>query len=1214
MTLALPENHSLCNSCGMLEQFRLTITCARKVLALALLFFLAGAVEFAVAQDIIGRISGTVTDPSSAGVPNANITIRNEATKVARTLTADKNGYFVADALPIGTYTVSAEKPGFKVIVKNGNVLVAGGHLTVDLQLPLGLVSETVEVQASALAVNTASGEISTTLDTQDIQNAPLNERHYGVLVTLIPGAEKAISDQTTLLTSDLFGTNWANVNGLRADGNEYSVDGGYNIDSGSNVSAFDDVGVDFIREVSVQASNYSAEYGRMDGAQVNVVTKSGGNQFHGAAFEFVRNNIFDAANTYTKLSNPGAPSSVLNPAYRYNDWGWDAGGPIKRGKLFFFAGQEWKRLIVAQGQKALTVPTAAELGGNFADTGLTLTAQGSVPASCIGTYSGTKFVPGTGTGNAINPSCITGDGQSIANVYNVMETQASSARALTSSATGNNAFFQPGAPTNWREDIIRVDFQATSNQSLYFRYLHDNVDVLDAFGTFSPGGTLPTVPTDRRRPGYNYQIGYTAIITSHLVNEARFNADWHKQHIVPSGADWQRATYGFQFTPPLGLVGTFPTGIPYVQFTGTKGAPTSGPSLFTGPYFALLAPTVDIEPADNVTWQKASHTVKLGAMYARNRKNQNSRPQSYNGAVTFSPNGNPNTTGDAFADALLGNFQSFAQQSADPIGFYRFNDYEAYAEDTWKVTRKLTLDLGVRFMRTDPMYAQGNNITNFDPSQYNPLAAPVVAANGGLALNASGLGLCSGTIVQTGTPIQIGCDGLVRPGGVPSDQAGRVAITYQDPTLLAAIPPTAARGFYQPQSLWAPRVGFAFSPFDDNKTAIRGGFGMFYDKPEGNLLGGFGDASVPPWVTSVTYTNGNLADICNGACSTGAAPKPTAYGLGGTVDPNLKVAHTMQYSLSVERELPHGMLVQAAYVGNLQRHLLRAANINAPTWAAADDPANASLATVQIRPYLGYTDITQERSDATANYNSLQLSAIKRQDWWSFRASYTYSKALGNASGYNDNVEQECPFSCLLANGSVVTWKQFDYGLLDFDRRNIFSAAYSLEPPFWRNRKGIEGAVLSGWQLSGITQYQSGHPLTIQGTQVMGVGPLKTGYTRRVNLVSGIPFYSGFTCAAGKKCWFNPAAFALAPTNSAGDAPTRNILGPTSFGTDFSLRKTFNLSWEGMSLTFRADATNVFNQTNWGDPGTTLTSGGFGQISSANPPRQLQFGAKFSF
>ena len=197
----------------------------------------------------------------------------------------------------------------------------------------------------------------------------PLNERHYGQLVTLIPGANLGVLDQTTILTSDLMGTNFANVNGNRADSNQYSVDGGYNLDSGSNVSAFDNVGIDFIQEVDVQASNYSADYGRMAGSQVNVVTKSGTNQFHGGAFEYVRNQIFDAANAATELSNPGAPSPVIKPPLHYNDWGWDLGGPLKREKLFFFAGEEWKRLRIAQAQTSLTVPTAAELGGDFRQT-----------------------------------------------------------------------------------------------------------------------------------------------------------------------------------------------------------------------------------------------------------------------------------------------------------------------------------------------------------------------------------------------------------------------------------------------------------------------------------------------------------------------------------------------------------------------------------------------------------------------------------------------------------------------------------------------------------------------------------------------------------------------------------------------------------------------------------------------------------------------------
>ena len=1211
----------------------------------ALLLLLAGAGNFAVAQDIFGRILGTVTDSSGGAVPMVKVTITNEATQVPRIVAADKNGYYVADDLSVGTYTVTAGHQGFKTITKIGNVVVAGGHLTVDLRLEVGAVTETVQVKATGDTVNTTSGEISTTIDFQQVQDIALNERHYETLVTLIPGAQINITDPTSLLAGSIQSTGLAFFNGQRNDGALYAVDGGFNLDSGSNNSAFNDVGIDFIREVDIESSNFSAEYGRSASAQVNVVTRSGGNQFHGTAFEYVRNQIFDAANAGTKLTAaPGTPSIVLRPALRYNDWGWDFGGPIKRGKLFFFGGQEWKRLRAPQNPTTQTLPTQAETQGDFSDIlpgapgllptqkGLTLKTPANAPPGC------------TITNNVLSPACITADGKAIAAVYAQAAKQLSTAGALPTSVQANNTFFQPGGPTNWREDLIRVDYHASDKQNLYFRYIHDNVQVYNAFSTFNATvngvGQLPVDPDLRNRPGYNYQVGWVSVISPTLVNEAKFNADWHKQKIPPVGNLYLRSTYGFQFTPPLGFVGSFPTGIPTVAFTGSAAAPTSGPNGWQGPSpNFLLAPTADISPSDNVTLQVRNHTLKFGFLYARNRKNQNSRPTSYDGSLVFNPGGNlANTTNDAFADALMGNFQTFSQVSADPIGFYRFNVYEAYVQDSWKVTHKLSIELGVRYVRTNPTYLQGNNMTNFDPSAYNQANAPFVDAKGNINPSGSpagsGPGICTGNILPNNIPILIGCNGLVRPGNVPSDQAFRVPLTSQDPSLLAAIPPTAPRGFYTPENLWAPRVGFAYSPFGQ-KTVIRGGFGIFYDKPEANTLGGVGLQGQPPWTVNVSTSNGQLStfDTGVGAVSVRA---PTATGVT-SIDPHLKVARSMEYSLSAQRELPHGILVQAAYVGNEGRNILRGPNINAPTWVAANldysvnpapdtglnnpppCPTTAShcLATNQIRPFLGWSDIPQERSDATSNYNALQLSATKRKGIIATTLSYTYSKTMGVDGGvgdaYNQNPEPECPFTCLLTNGQTVTWKQYEYGKVTFDRTHIFAASYTLDEPWFRNRKGFTGGLLSGWQLSGITHFQSGAPLTITGTQNVGPGSTEVGFSRRANIVPGVPLYSGYTCPPRKTCWFNPAAFSLAPNNSAGNAPIGSIIGPDYYDWDLSLRKTFKLPREGMSLMFQADAFNAFNRTNWNNPSTSA-NGTPGQITSANPPRQVQFGAKFNF
>jgi hypothetical protein len=1145
---------------------RIPLFPARALTVVLAVLFLTVAVQDASAQDIFGRISGTVTDSSGAAVPDVKITITNEATKLTRTVTGDANGFYVASDLPAGIYSVTAEQQGFKSTTKAGNELVAGARLTVDVHLEVGSISEHVEVKDVGETVNTVSGEIARSIDSRQVQNLALNTRNYMQLVSLIPGVALTTDDQLGMSTN--MAINNQAVNGNRADQNLVTVDGGFNMDSGSNASQFNNVGIDFIQEVAIKTSNFSAEYGRNSASSINVVTRSGGNNFHGSVFEYVRNDLFDAINPASKLNAaPGTPVSKLKPALRFNDFGWDLGGPIKRGKLFFFAGQEWKRVRQGASAQNLTVPTLAEMTGDFSDLlSLPTPLQLHMPGN-------PALIPGNKFANA--GLTITPDGQAIANVYRLMATQVASSFNNTPSA--QNATFQPNNPSNWREDIIRIDYHVNDKHSLYGRYIHDNLNLVAAFGTFAPPSGaalcngncgLPTVPTNRLRPGYSYQVGEVWLITPHLINEAKINASWNKQRIPPTGNTWLRSTYAFQF-PFRFAGGPFPNGIPHVVFgnSGVTNFPTAAPAEIPGPYFSLLAPTTDILPTDDLTWQVRSHTLKFGVMFARNRKDQNSRPDSPQGRITFDTS-NTKTTGDPFADALLGNFTTYAEQSADPVGHFRFNDVEAYFNDSWKATRKLSLEIGLRYLRTGPTYTQGNNMVNFDPSLYNPAQAVAVLPN---------------NTVQGGNPL----NGLVRPGNVPADQLGNVP-NGNSPQVLA-VPATAPRGFYKPENLFAPRFGFAFSPFNNNKTAIRGGFGIFYDKPEGNVI--FGQPGIPPFLQSVSFSNANLSNP-----SAGTAAAPTVFSIGA-VDPNFVVARSMQYSLSVQQELPYGILGEIAYVGTQGRHEVRQPSIDTPTIATA--LANPTLTYNQIRPYLGYSDVRQFRGDSNSNYNALQVSATKRKGNVMAAVSYTYSKTLGTTSGINDNPEPEDPFN-----------QRFYYGPLTFDRRHIFVATYTYDVPFFRTLKGIGGAVLDGWALSGITRAQSGQNLTANGSAVLGSGGNgRGGVTRRADFLGG-PVQLGNPTP---QQWFNIAAFQLEPATREGNAPVGNILGPGIYTWDLSLRKRFKLPREGMNLMLQMDAFNAFNRTNWQNPGTTI-GGSFGKISSANPPRNVQFGARFAF
>ena len=1115
-------------------------------------------VDTAAAQSIFGRITGTVTDAQGGAVAGVKITIVNEETKLERQTTTDSNGYYVASDLPVGVYSVIAEQSGFKTLKKTGNDLVAGARMSVDLSLVVGEVSQRVEVAATAETINTTSGELARVIDSSQVRTVALNARNYMQLLSLTPGTALTVDDQLSLTTS--LAINNQSVNGNRPDSNALSVDGGFNMDSGSNSSQVNNVGIDFIREVAIKSSNFSAEYGRNSGASVNVVTRSGSNSYHGAVFEYLRNEKLDAKN----------PAAALKTPLRFNDFGWDFGGPIMRGKLFFFAGEEWKRIRLTATPQQRTIPTAAMLSGDFSALLLLPTpVQLREPGT-------TNPIPGNRLDQDPNTP-LTADGIAIAKIYSTMAALATGLTTVNSPGTSipvaRNATFQPNNPFNWRQDIVRLDYHLNGKHSLYGRYLHDNYDLVDGFGTFVDAGVLPTTPTHRLRPGYGIQLGEVWLVTPNIVNQAKINASWNGQRIPPAGVNWQRATYGFTF-PQLFPGGRFPDGIPDISIQSGGGTP--GISGTQGPDFSLLSPTVDIAPADDITWQKGPHTFKAGVLVIRNRKDQNGRSR-YNGQITFSnAASNANTTRNALADALLGNFQSYTEASDDPIGHFRFTDVEAYVYDSWKMTRRFSLEFGLRYQHAGPTYTQANNIVSFDPSLFDPLQAVTLTANGNSIDTTKG-----------GNRL----NGLVRAGdGVPADQLGRVP-NGNSPGVLA-VPAGAPRGFYDVEHLFAPRFGFSYSPFKDNRTAIRGGIGLFYDKPEGNII--FSQLNLPPFIQSSTFQNGNLSNPSGGAA--GAA---SLLGVSA-INPNLKVARTTSYSLGVQREMPWGVLLEASYVGNEQRHILRQPDINLPSFAQiqANAALPAPLPLNRLRLYPGYTSIRMYLSDSTANYNAFQVYATKRKGDFMATVSYTWSKTLADSSGLGANPDN---------------WRdrKYNYGPADFDRRHVFAATYFYDVPFLRNRGGFVGTALGGWQLSGITRAQSGPPITILANSSLAGTPVNG---RRADRVAGV---SLAPTALGQ--FFNPLAFVAPSPINPGTSGVGTFTGPYVFVTDLSLRKYFKLPRENMNVMFQSDFFNIFNRANYslgnlGSATLTVPSGNFGSFGSASNPRNVQFGLKFNF
>jgi len=520
-----------------------------------------------IGQTSFGRISGNVTDSTGSAVPNASVTVSDPSTNLSRTVTTDEAGFYTVTNLPVGSYSILVELTGFKKVFRPNNVINADARVTIDIVLEVGQVSETVEVvPTSGETVNTTSGEVAKVIDSQQVSNLALNGRNYYQLLTLIPGAVATTDDA---LDTNL-ATNTININGNRGVSNNLTVDGGNNNNAGSNASQINNVGVDFIQEVKIETSNFSAEYGRNSGAQINVVTKRGTNQYHGSMFEFLRNDRFDARGAF----------DATKPFLRYHNYGYTLGGPMPflrfgdrdpdepfftsgKDKFYFFFGQEWKSIHRFGAASRQTVPTTADLSGNFSfrlrgpdgivgtdddgvlrdplATGACTARTATAPAVRTGCFGGNNVA----LRNIIPTNRITPNGLAVANVYRSMIGLSS---LYVDSPVGNNITFQPPIASDFRQEFLRLDYVFNPKHTIYGRYIHDKNGVIDPFGTFI-NSPLPTSQQFRNRPGNGLQVGHLWNISANIINDAKFNASWTDQRIVPSTDLWEPTRTALHFS-----------------------------------------------------------------------------------------------------------------------------------------------------------------------------------------------------------------------------------------------------------------------------------------------------------------------------------------------------------------------------------------------------------------------------------------------------------------------------------------------------------------------------------------------------------------------------------------------------------------------------------------------------------------------------------------
>ncbi|SEG69045.1 Outer membrane receptor proteins, mostly Fe transport [Bryocella elongata] len=1175
------------------------------------------------AQSSSANITGTIEDTSNAVVPNATVTLVNQETNVQVTTKSLANGQFIFPDVQPGKFTVIVMASGFKELRKVGLVLLASEPLDAGtLKLAVGDVKEQVTVQADITPLQTTSAERSAVLDNAQMENLLVIGRDPMGLTRLNPGVVGGGG------SSSLSTTSTPTVNGVNSQYNFVSVDGVPGNTRGGNT--FDTPpNMDAVQEVTMLESSYSAANGKVAGANFNFVTKSGTQHFHGGAYYYFRNEDLNANSYFNKFNG----SNQARARYRYNTFGGTLGGPVfwpgkfnrAKDKLFFFVSIENAPITSPDGVKYFRMPTAAELAGDYSHT----YQQGQTTDKLLyirnpaasGTCSSTTGGAACFANNQIPSGSINSQGLALMQILynNTIGANPGNYIADNPALTTNNYNYTTNhsSDKSYNQQIVRIDYFPTEKLHMFGRYNHAIINNLGYASTTNKFTWLFPLNYQLVEPNYAGNVTYT--ITQNLVNELNVGFSGWLENSKYVASDIAKVQLGASnFNLPSLYSGVNPLNL----FPNVNYGMTNGPTYGWDSRFPFADVVHNLAASDGLTWVKSSHTFKYGVDFEQDSYLQPNHNRV--GTFDFSVNtSNPNDTNFAYSNSELGNLNTYTQVTKllnyDPVTTV----LDFYAQDTWKLNRKLVLDYGIRWSYAfSQSLAVGNN---FVPSLYSASAAPALYSytpTGGAVVDPT-----------TGNPAAYAAyAGLMVPG------TGNL----NNGLLFANTPGYPSGTTYNQGLFWQPRFGFAYSV--DDKTVIRGHYGIFYNARSGSGQEGDLTNNAPSTNSPKQYYTSINSSASNYYANAGTLSGP--FSIGHALPLHMPLPYTEEGSLGVQHQFPFGMVADVAYVGTFTRHASRYLPINevpynsefshyyttgtgsATKWNSVPDNF--------FRAYAGFDSISMQQDDLTANYNSLQARLTRRfHNGLEFGVNYTYSRTMD----YGTCASTGCSDAYNFTSALYQNLRAWNYGPASYDIKHNLAINYLWTLPkgshLWNNF--ATRAVLDGWQISGDMTYLSGAPAQV-GLSVTGSPNITGGGDGARVALTCDPMHGAphtFNQWFNTNCFATPVAGSLpTATNSSPTpytvptgtmSPKVNIFLPGDTNFDTALFRNVPIGDRGLALQLRVETYNTFNHSEFNAVNATalfnaattsgaLQSNNLGRMSGTANPRYMQLALRLNF